>query len=86
MTMRLKLKDDPSVFDLACYTIGGAIGASLFGAITVGVAAFGGWMVAWAFPQTFAAFMTAIGLGQFALWQLSAVMAYIALTLKSFSK
>lgn len=64
--------------------IGMAAGALLSGVVLVTLSAMSGLIISWLFPQTFAAFMTLIGLGQYSLWQLNAVIAFIALLLRPF--
>lgn len=78
----LKLKDDTSAFYSFCFFVGGMLGSSIFAISSVIAAAISGWLIAWFFPVTFAAFMTLIHLGGYELWQLTAVVSFVSLMLK----
>jgi hypothetical protein len=76
--------EEPASSNAIGFAIGALFGAAIFAVVSVGLAAFAGWLVGWLFPATFAAFMTLIGLGAYQVWQLSAVMAYLAFVVKAF--
>lgn len=68
--------------------IGEKLGAAAFvllaGVVLVALASVSGIIVSFFFPQSFAGFMTYIGLGQYSFWQFCAVISYLSVLFKLF--
>lgn len=83
---KMVVNENDTIAQSVGLAIGGAVAGSLLSTLTVVMAALTGWLIAWCFPATFALFMAKIGLAEFALWQLTAVVTFIALNVRLFTK
>lgn len=83
---KMVVNEDNTIATAVSLALGGAAAACILSVTAVIMAALTGWMIAWCFPATFTVFMAKIGLAEYALWQLTAVVTFVALCTRPFTK